>query len=113
MTQITTHVLDAVSGHPAKEMEIRLSRLENREWTTIGSARTNHEGRCVDLCPEGESLAEGSYRMHFLTATYFLNNNHPVFYPYIDIVFNIGTDDQHYHIPLLLSPFGYSTYRGS
>jgi len=113
MTPITTHVLDTVSGQPARDMEIRLSRLENSEWITVGSARTNNEGRCLDLCPEGGVLAEGSYCMRFSTETYFENNNHPVFYPYIDIVFNIGTGDGHYHIPLLFSPFGYSTYRGS
>jgi len=113
MTLITTHVLDTVSGHPARDMEIRLSRLENGEWVKVGSARTDNEGRCLDLCPEGKSLAGGSYCMHFSTETYSVTNNHPVFYPYIDIVFNVDADDGHYHIPLLLSPFGYSTYRGS
>ena len=110
---ITTHVLDTVSGNPVNDMEITLSRLEDSKWVIIGSARTNKDGRCLDVCPNGTFLGEGSYRMHFSTATYFINNNHPVFYPYIEIVFNIGNDGQHYHIPLLLSPCGYTTYRGS
>jgi len=114
MSQITTHVLDTARGAPADGIEIVLSRLadDNKSWDTIGSGITNEDGRVAGLCSE-EKLPAGTYQMHFATADYLLKTSGSVFYPYADVVFNIGGDGQHYHIPLLLSPYSYSTYRGS
>ena len=113
MSQITTHILDIALGVPAQNVPIALSVREGEIWREIGSGRTNDEGRIADLCGADETLPAGTYRMHFDTASYFEACEQGVFYPWVDVVFNIGGDGQHYHIPLLLSPFGHSTYRGS
>ena len=113
MSQITTHVLDAALGSPGQDIPISLARMEGNDWTIIGQGRTNADGRLPDLCPQGQVMPAGTYRMHFDTATYFQALDQQVFYPWADVVFNIGDDGTHYHIPLLLSPYAYSTYRGS
>jgi 5-hydroxyisourate hydrolase len=113
MSQITTHILDIARGAPAEGVAISLHRQEGDNWSEVGAGRTNADGRIPDLCTAGEVLPAGTYRMHFETAAYFEGNGDPVFYPWADVVFCMGGDGQHYHIPLLLSPFGHSTYRGS
>ena len=113
MSQITTHILDIARGSPAAQVPIALHLLEAEDWLEIGSGITNEDGRIVDLCAPGLVLEAGTYRMRFDTAAYFSASGSEVFYPWAEVVFNIGGDGQHYHIPLLLSPFGYSTYRGS
>lgn len=113
MSQITTHILDIALGVPAQHVPISLSVHEGEGWRDIGSGLTNEEGRIADLCSAEDILPAGTYRMHFDTAVYFDSCEQDVFYPWVDVVFNIGGDGQHYHIPLLLSPFGHSTYRGS
>lgn len=111
MSQITTHVLDTARGAPARDMAIALTQLNSGQ--VIGSGRTDSDGRIADLCAANQVLAAGTYRMHFDTAGYFSAMGDTIFYPWAEVVFNIKGDGQHYHIPLLLSPFGYSTYRGS
>jgi len=113
MSQITTHILDLASGKPAQNVPITLQLQQGDEWRVIGSGTTNADGRIADLCEAERVLDAGTYRMHFDTAAYFSAAGGEVFYPWADVVFNIGADGQHYHIPLLLSPYGYSTYRGS
>jgi 5-hydroxyisourate hydrolase len=113
MSQITTHILDIARGAPARKVPITLSRLDQGKWTEIGRGLTNSDGRIGDLCEKDLLLGEGTYQMHFDTQSYFSDVGDPVFYPWADVVFNITGDGQHYHIPLLLSPFGHSTYRGS
>jgi 5-hydroxyisourate hydrolase len=113
MSQITTHILDIALGVPAQNVPISLCVQEGEVWRDIGSGLTNEEGRITSLCRAGEILPAGTYRMHFDTAVYFESRAQAAFYPWVDVVFNIGGDGQHYHIPLLLSPFGHSTYRGS
>jgi 5-hydroxyisourate hydrolase len=113
MSQITTHILDIAEGCPAQNVPIALSVRDGDGWREVGCGVTNDDGRIPDLCPAGEVLPAGTYRMHFATAAYFEASGKEVFYPWADVVFNIGDDGQHYHIPLLLSPFGHSTYRGS
>ncbi len=113
MSQITTHILNTALGSPAVGVEITLSRLLEERWETIGSGQTNSDGRAPSLCPTDQVMAAGTYRMHFAIADYFEAIGSPVFYPWAEVVFNIEGNGQHYHIPLLLSPFGYSTYRGS
>lgn len=104
---ITTHVLDTALGRPAAGIAIALSRIDGSE---IARGVTNDDGRIADLV--SGSLAAGTYRMTFATGPYFEATGRPVFYPEVSVVFTIAAGE-HYHIPLLLSPFGYSTYRGS
>jgi 5-hydroxyisourate hydrolase len=113
MSQITTHILDISEGQPAQNVPIKLSVWEEGIWHEIGSGLTNSDGRIADLCPAGEIMPAGTYQMHFDTGVYFVASGKEVFYPWADVVFNVSADGQHYHIPLLLSPFGHSTYRGS
>ncbi len=113
MSQITTHILDVSRGAPARGVAICLSRLDDHLWTEIGAGKTNDDGRIPDLCANDVILAAGTYQMRFDTASYFSSVGDPVFYPWADVVFAIAGDGQHYHIPLLLAPYGHSTYRGS
>ena len=110
---ITTHILDTSLGLPARGVPIVLARLaDNGAFETVGQGVTNADGRVADLLEAG-TLAKGTYRMHFDTGSYFAQQGTSGFYPYVDVVFQIEVTDQHYHVPLLLNPFGYSTYRGS
>ena len=111
---ITTHVLDTATGSPASGVPLRLY-IENAtdRWTILATGITNDDGRVGDLLPVDHVLETGRYRMRFNTAEYFAQNQTTGFYPYVDVVFEIRDTTPHYHIPLLLSPFGYSTYRGS
>ena len=106
---ITTHVLDTALGRPAAGVAIRLLRLDGSE---LASGVTNDDGRIADLLAPG-ALEAGTYRMTFATGPYFEATGRPAFYPEVAVVFTIVEPREHYHIPLLLSPFGYSTYRGS
>lgn len=113
MSQITTHVLDTAIGKPAKGIDLTLSQLINEKWEFLGGGTTNSDGRVADLLADTKILKAGRYKVLFVTEQYFKNQGVDAFYPYADIVFDITGDGEHYHIPLLLSPFGYSTYRGS
>lgn len=112
MSQITTHVLDISSGKPASGISARLLMHKKDLWVEIATGNTNSDGRITDLLNENETLEPGEYKMYFDTGSYFEEKNLKKFYPYVEIIFEI-TDKTHYHIPLLLSPFGYTTYRGS
>jgi 5-hydroxyisourate hydrolase len=112
MSRITTHVLDTATGMPAEGVAIDLYRIENGEWVRIATGTTNSDGRVPDLVPQGREITMAIYRMHFDTAAYFKKKEVEGFYPYVDVVFELSAEG-HYHVPLLLSPFGYSTYRGS
>lgn len=109
---ITTHVLDTASGSPAAGLAIELSRREAGSWRSLAAGVTNEDGRITDLLAPG-TLTAGEYRMVFATEDYLKASGRPVFYPSVAIEFRITAASEHYHIPLLLSPFGYSTYRGS
>ncbi len=113
MSQITTHVLDTAIGKPAEGIDLTLSQLVNNEWQLLGAGITNSDGRVANLLAEEITLDAGRYKVLFVTESYFKNQKVAAFYPYAEIVFDITGDGEHYHIPLLLSPFGYSTYRGS
>ena len=112
MTPITSHVLDTALGCPARNLAVRVDRQDAASWTTLGEALTNDDGRIDDFPGAGE-LQEGTYRVTFDTRAYFEATGQPVFFPFVDVVFVVDGSRRHYHIPLLLSPFGYSTYRGS
>ena len=113
MSQITTHVLDTTRGLPAQNMPISLYKRSAELWELLADGVTDEDGRIADLLPSDQNLDAGIYRMHFKTASYFMNNDETGFYPYVDIVFELDAGGAHYHIPLLLTAFGYSTYRGS
>ncbi len=113
MSQITTHVLDTAIGKPAEGIDLTLSQFIDNEWKLLGGGTTNSDGRVADLLTDDVVLKEGRYKVLFVTEAYFKRQKVDAFYPYADIVFDITGDGEHYHIPLLLSPFGYSTYRGS
>ena len=108
MSTLSTHVLDTALGRPAPGVRIVLER----DGTALGSAVTDADGRARDLSG-GTPLGEGDYRLTFHVADYFAAAKRASFYTRIVVDFRIGTASEHYHVPLLLSPFGYSTYRGS
>ncbi|MFZ1527588.1 MAG: 2-oxo-4-hydroxy-4-carboxy-5-ureidoimidazoline decarboxylase [Ferruginibacter sp.] len=110
-SQLTTHVLDTSIGKPAKDISIRLKKLSGGHWQTFAQGITNEDGRLPDLLPPGRILA-GNYKIVFDTGSYFAAQNLKSFYPEVEIQFSIF-DASHYHVPLLLNPYGYSTYRGS
>ena len=112
MSQVTTHVLDTSAGKPGKSISVRLMQNVNNEWKSIAQGITNADGRVTDLLPAGKNLSAGNYKIVFETGTYYTAQNIKTFYPAVEIQFTIF-DDSHYHVPLLISPFGYSTYRGS
>jgi len=113
MSKISTHVLDIVLGKPASGMEITLFSLNKGQRIELASGRTNANGSVENLSANKSTLENGTYCLHFSTGAYFLQNRISVFYPYVEIAFNIERNQPTYHIPLVLSPFGYSTYRGS
>ncbi|MEQ8208991.1 MAG: hydroxyisourate hydrolase [Lacipirellulaceae bacterium] len=108
MSPITTHILDTALGKPAAGISVILYSGE----TEIGRGETNSDGRVTDLLPEGD-MNPGTYRIRFEVAEYLAKSSTAAFYPFVDITFEVTEGEAHYHVPLLLSPFGYSTYRGS
>ena len=113
MSGITTHVLDTSRGKPAASVQVRLDRLDSGEWVRLGQSATDADGRAGALTPPGGRLEKGVHRLTFDTGSYFRAGGRESFYPEVQIRFEIADPAQHYHVPLLLSPFGYSTYRGS
>ena len=113
MSQITTHVLDTAIGIPAQGIPLSLSQWNDNEWTLLSKGTTNSDGRVGELLADDVVLEAGRYKVLFNTEDYFKKQSVEAFYPYVEVVFDIGGDGQHYHIPLLLAPFAYSTYRGS
>ena len=108
MSLISTHILDAATGRPAAAVAVSLMNANGAE---IGAGRTDADGRVGDLGPE--RLERGTYRLSFATGDYFALTGRDTFYPVVLIDFAVTDSEQHYHVPLLLSPFAYSTYRGS
>jgi len=111
-SHITTHALDTSTGLPAKGITVTLKALNNEEWKPLCLGVTNSDGRISDVLPPGRKLIPGMYVMSFNTGNYFDDHNQTGFYPEVTVQFEV-TNANHYHIPLLISPFGYSTYRGS
>ena len=109
---ITTHILDIAQGLPAEDITVILELRQASEWTPIGRGTTDSKGR-VDTLTDGP-LAPGTYRLTFDIGAYHRHQGLTVpFFPDVKITFNVRDPDEHYHLPLLLSPFGYSTYRGA
>lgn len=112
-SQLTTHVLDTSRGSAAEGITIRLQQqINGSTWQTMAQGVTNNDGRISDLLPPERILIPGDYKLVFEIKEYFLKQNIQGFYPEAGVQFTIS-DDTHYHVPLLLNPFGYSTYRGS
>ncbi len=116
MGQLTTHVLDTASGKPAAGMQIDLFRLGDKT-TPLVSRLTNADGRCDAPLLSGTAFARGKYELVFHAGDYFASTGvalpEPRFLDQVVIHFGVSDETQHYHVPLLISPFAYSTYRGS
>ncbi len=112
MSGITSHILDTSIGRPASGVAVTLQRHANGLWDSVGGGETNADGR-VRLHPEDRPLEPGLYRIRFATGAYFQARNIETFYPLVEVQFQVSDGGQHHHVPLLLNPFGYSTYRGS
>lgn len=115
MSGITTHILDVSRGRPAPDVKVALSRRGDGggAWEEAGSARTDDDGRAGDLLPAGEAARPGVYRIRFEVGEYFRRSGTEAFYPHVEIVFRVDDPEEHYHVPILLGPYGYTTYRGS
>lgn len=114
MKGISTHVLDTTVGRPAEGVLIKLERNRPGEgWTLVAESVTDSSGRVGQLIPPTDHLHLGVYRLRFDVETYFADQGLNAFFPEVSIQFEIRDDMSHYHVPLLLSPYGYTTYRGS
>ncbi|MEP7144991.1 MAG: hydroxyisourate hydrolase [Ferruginibacter sp.] len=111
MSQLTTHVLDTSKGKPAWGVAIILYEQIAQEWFQLANGISNTEGRLTNLLQEDEELPPGVYKLTFDIKHYFNSDDIETFFPVVEIIFEITTIG-HYHIPLLVSPYGYSTYRG-
>lgn len=113
MSTISTHVLDTSRGVAAARVHVMLERETSKEeWAALADAFTDADGRIKALLPPG-SLQAGTYRLTFETGAYWAAQNIACFHPLIEVTFTIADAARHYHVPLLVSPFGYSTYRGT
>ena len=113
MAEISTHILDTSRGHPAIGVEVTLSQWNRDRWQNLGKAVTDKNGRISDLHQGTIHGGQGLYRLQFATEKYFAAFNTEALYPWVDVVFRINDTNEKYHIPLLLSGHGYTTYRGS
>lgn len=114
MSAITTHVLDTARGRPAAGVGVTLEQhAESHGWREVGRAITDADGRARDLLPEGKRPAAGAWRLRFAVGHYQATAGGHSFYPEVTVEFTVDEPGAHYHVPLLLSPFGYTTYRGS
>jgi 5-hydroxyisourate hydrolase len=113
MKRISTHVLDLMHGRPASDVPVRLERRESAgKWREVGNSRTDQDGRCGQLLAE-DALAPGVYRLSFDTSAYFGAQKLSSLYPVVEVTFQVQDGESNFHIPLLLSANGYTTYRGS
>src|SRR5687767_9836398 len=114
MSAITTHVLDTARGCPAAGVRVALEQIDPSDrWQVVGHGVTDANGRLRTLLSESVVPSPGLYRLSFDTRAYFAEHGLQAFFPHVLVTFEVAQPDGHYHVPLLLSPFGYSTYRGS
>ena len=113
MPEISTHILDTSRGRPATGVEVTLSQWIGNRWRSLSKAVTDENGRISDLHQGAMHGEQGLYRLQFATDEYFSALNTEALYPWVDVVFQIKDTDEKYHIPLLLSGHGYTTYRGT
>lgn len=116
MSGISTHVLDTARGQPAAGVAVMLAVRSGERWTELSRSTTDADGRVANLLPpplpHKAKAPGGTYRLRFEVGAYFAAQGLQTFYPYVEVVFTLQ-DERHHHVPLLISPFGYSTYRGS
>lgn len=110
---ISTHILDTTLGRPAPHVPVILEMEKDSAWVTVGSGQTDADGRFKGFIPAGHDPVAGTYRITFMVDVYFNAIKTEAFYPVVSIVFILRNAKEHHHVPLLLNPFGYSTYRGS
>ena len=113
MSSITTHILDTSSGRPAAGVGVEFYRRSGDGWERLSAGRTDTGGRLGAILPNERPMVAGTYRLRFLIGAYFASQDIPAFYPRVDVIFGVDDPKGRYHIPLLVSPYGYSTYRGS
>jgi 5-hydroxyisourate hydrolase len=113
MNKITTHVLDLGNGVPALGVKVELEWKQDDAWVALASRVTDGDGRVHDLLPAEAALKAGVYRLRFHSGKYFAKNGVTALHPVVEIVFEVRDIAAHYHIPLLVTPHAYSTYRGS
>ena len=110
---ISTHILDTSTGRPAAAVAVELDRNTEGVWQTLNAAETDADGRVKSLLPEGEAMLPGLYCARFATGVYYQREGLLGLYPFVEITFIVSPGERHYHIPLLLTANGYTTYRGS
>ena len=110
---LSVHVLNLENGLPSDGVNVTLEQHVGDQWQSLSTGVTNPQGRIAELFPAGRSMAPGEYRVVFKTGDYYKKANRETFFPEVPVIFQVKQADQHYHIPLLLSPYGFSTYRGS
>lgn len=110
---LSVHVLNIQSGLPSSGVEVELERRTDAGWESLSTATTDEVGRVPSLYPDSEAFLPGVYRVTFETGAWFEERDIATFFPDIPVPFEVKDTEQHYHIPLLLSPYGYSTYRGN
>jgi 5-hydroxyisourate hydrolase len=113
MSGISTHVLDTARGRPAAGISISLEMREGSDWNQLAEATADENGRSGNLMPSGRSFERGTYRLRFDVVTYFRKQNVETFFAQVTVTFEVLNPAENYHVPLLLSPWGYTIYRGS
>lgn len=110
---LSVHILDLQNGQPVSGVTVTLEAESGKDWKKLNSGVTNEQGRITALFPENKTMAIGNYRVVFKTGEHYAQLKQTTFFPQIPVEFHVDKAGQHYHIPLLLSPFGFSTYRGN
>lgn len=110
---LSVHVLNLENGLPSAEVKVTLEEQQQGKWVQIAQATTNAQGRISGLFPENKAFAKGLYKVTFKTGDWFQQRQQKTFFPEVPVIFTVDGSVNHYHIPLLLSPYGYSTYRGN
>ena len=110
---LSVHVLNLENGLPSPGVNVTLEKHVGQNWQPLAQGTTNEQGRIGELFPDKQAMEAGQYRVVFKTGDYFKKAGRDTFFPEIPVIFEVKNADQHYHIPLLLSPYGFSTYRGS
>ncbi|WP_397455189.1 hydroxyisourate hydrolase [Pseudomonas versuta] len=110
---LSVHVLNLENGLPSPGVNVTLEKHVGQNWQPLAQGVTNEQGRIGELFPDKQAMEAGQYRVVFKTGDYFKKAGRDTFFPEIPVIFEVKNADQHYHIPLLLSPYGFSTYRGS
>ena len=110
---LSVHVLNLQDGLPSPDVSVTLEKQNGESWNTLNQGVTNEQGRVTALYPEGKALEKGTYRVTFKTGEWFKKHETASFFPEVPVIFDVDGTVPHYHIPLLLSPYGFSTYRGN